>query len=82
MSNTEKNYHNLRNYLLRTFLAVQWLGLCTSTAGVQVQSLMRELEYGTAKKKKKKELITANEFKLLASNTQSLQLPSTDLNLQ
>ena len=59
---------------------VPWLGLCTSTAGVQVQSLMRELEYDSAKKKK--ELITANEFKLLVSNTQSLQLPSTDLNLQ
>ena len=56
------------------------MGLCTSTAGVQVQSLMRELEYDSAKKKK--ELITANEFKLLVSNTQSLQLPSTDLNLQ
>ena len=39
------------------FLAVQWLKLCTSTAGAQVSSLVKELRYhmlrGTTKIKKK-----------------------------
>ena len=42
-----------------TSLAVQWLGLCTSTAGAQVQSLVGELQYckphGVAKRVKKKD---------------------------
>ena len=29
----------------REFLEVQWLGLCTSTAGAQVQFLVRELRF-------------------------------------
>ena len=34
----EKKKKNLGNYLV-----VQWLGLCASTAGLQVQSLVKEL---------------------------------------
>ena len=50
-----------------TSLAVQWLGLCTSTTGTQVRSLVSELRShmlsGTAKKKKK--IVAERAFLLL-----------------
>jgi len=35
--------HNLKKRVLGNSLAVQWTGLCVSTAGGTVQSLVREL---------------------------------------